>query len=59
MTECDKRINLIRNKLHMLDISSNSVRHPVTKNFTSLYYTSPNYTSLHFTKRVYTSLPLT
>jgi len=27
-------------------MSSNNVRHPVTKTFTTLHYTSPNYTSL-------------
>jgi hypothetical protein len=33
----------------MIYMSSNNVLHRVTKNFTTLRYTSPNYTSLHFT----------
>jgi len=41
----------------MIYISSNNVRHPVTKTFTPLHYTSPNYTSLHVTTLVDTSLP--
>ena len=32
-----------------------NVRHPVTKSFNTLYYTSPNYTSLHYTCRNFTS----
>jgi len=56
--ECDKRKSHISNKLHMIHIFSNIVRHPVTKTFTPLHYTSPNYTSLHFTTLVDTSLPL-
>ena len=37
-------------KFHMIYISFNNDRHPVTKTFTPLHYTSPNYTSLpsHF-----------
>ena len=54
--ECDKRKSHISSKLHMIYISSN-VRHPVTKTFTPLHYTSPNYTSLYFTTLVDTSLP--
>ena len=37
-------------------VSSNNGRHPVTKNFSQLYYTSPNYTSLHFPTPVDTAL---
>jgi uncharacterized protein YukJ len=48
----------ISSKLHMIYISSNNVRHPVTKTFATLHYTSPNYTSLHFITLVDTSLPL-
>ena len=43
--------------LERIYISSNNVRHPVTKTFTSLHYTSPNYTSLHYTTPINTSLP--
>ena len=39
----------------MMYISSNNVRHPVTKTFATLPYTSPNYTSLHYTCRHFTS----
>ena len=53
MKESDKR-----QKLHMIYVSSNDDRHPITKTFTPLYYTSPNYMSLHFTTLVDTSLPL-
>jgi len=58
MTECDKLKSHTSNKLHMIYISSNYVRHPVTETFTTLHYTSPNYISLHFTTLVDTSLPL-
>ena len=51
MKESDKR-----QKLHMIYVSSNDDRHPITKTFTPLYYTSPNYMSLHFTTLVDTSL---
>ena len=56
MKEYDKRKSHINNKLHIIYISSNNVRHPVTKTYTKLHYTSPNYTSLHFITRVDTSL---
>ena len=49
MKECDKR----NSKLHMIYISSNNVRHHVTKTFTPLHYTS-----IHVTTLVDTSLPL-
>ena len=39
MKECDKRKSDIINKLHMICISSNNVRHPVTKTFITLHYT--------------------
>ena len=58
MKECDKQNSHKSNKPHMIYISSNNVRRPVTKTFTPLHYTSPNYTSLHFTTLVDTSLPL-
>jgi len=44
MNKCDKRKSHISSKLHMIYISSNNVRHPVTKNFTTLHPTT-----LHFT----------
>jgi hypothetical protein len=40
----------------MSSISSNNFRHPVTKTFTTLHYTSANYTSLRFITLVDTSL---
>ena len=58
MKECDKRKMHLRSKFHMIYISSNNVRHPVTKTFTTLQYTSPNHISLHFTTLVNTFLPL-
>jgi hypothetical protein len=57
MKECDKRKSHI-SKLYMIYISSNNVRHPVIKTFTTLHYTSSNYTSLHFTTLVDTSRTL-
>jgi len=58
MKECDKRKSHISSKLHMMYISSNNGKHPVTNTFTPLRYTSPSHTSLHFTTLVDTSLPL-
>ena len=45
--ECDKRNSHISNKLHMICISSDNVRQPVTKTFTTLHPTTLNSTSLH------------
>jgi len=56
--EWDKRKSHISSKLHMIYISSNNVRHPVTKTFIPLHYTSPNYASLHVITLVDTTLPL-
>ena len=74
--ECDKRNSSISSELRMIYIyiyiSSDNVRYPVIKTFTTLHYTllhlttlhflsfktSPNYTSLQFTTLVDTSLPL-
>ena len=39
--------NHISSKLHTIYISSNNARHPFTKTFNTLHYTSPNYTSLY------------
>jgi hypothetical protein len=47
MKERDKRKSHIRSKDHMINVSSSSVRRPVTETFTTLHYTSPNFTSLH------------
>ena len=58
MKECDKRKKHISRKLHMIYISSNNIRHPVTKTYTILQHTSPQYISLYFTKLADTSLPL-
>jgi len=52
MTEYDKRKSHESSKIHVISISSNNVRHPVTKIFTTLHYTS-----LHFTILFDTSLP--
>jgi hypothetical protein len=49
MQDCDKRKGHISSKLHMIYISSNNVRRPVTKTFTTLHYTSLLYTCRHFT----------
>jgi hypothetical protein len=38
MKECDKGKNRISSTLHMIYISTNNVRHPVTKTFTSLHH---------------------
>jgi len=55
-TECQER-NIHKShfssKRHMIYISSNNGRHPVTNIFTPLHYTSPNYASLHFTTLVF------
>jgi len=53
MKECDNRKSYISSKLRMIYISCNNGRHPVTKTFITLHYTS-----LHFTTLVDTSLPL-
>jgi len=46
MKESDKRESHKSTKLHMIYISSNNVRHPVTKTFTTLNPTTLNPTSL-------------
>ena len=56
MNECNKQESHISRKHHMIYISSNDGRHPITKTFTPLHYTSLNYTSLHFTTLLDTSL---
>ena len=48
MKECDKRKRHISSKLHMIYISSNNGRHPVTKTFIPLHCTSPHLSTLHF-----------
>ena len=49
MKECDKRKSHISSKLHMIHVSCNNVRHPVTKSFTTLHSTPLHYTCQHFT----------
>ena len=58
MKECDKRKSHIRSKLLMIYISSNTVRHPITKTATLLHYTSPTYPPRHYTCRYFTSCHL-
>jgi len=40
MKECDKRKSHINSKFHTICISSNNVRHPVAKTFTTLHQTT-------------------
>jgi len=47
MKECDKRNSYISSKLHVICISSNNDRHPVTKTFTTLHPTTLHSISLH------------
>jgi hypothetical protein len=49
MKEYDKQKSHISSKIHVIYTSSNNVRHPVAKTFTTLHYSSPNYTALYFT----------
>jgi len=46
--ECDKPNSHISSKLHLIYISYNNDRHPVTKTFTTLHYTSQHLSTLHF-----------
>jgi len=46
--ECDKRKSHKSSKLHVIYISSNYVRHPVTKTFTTLHPTTLHFTFRHF-----------
>jgi len=48
MKEYDKRKSHISSKLHTMYKSSNKVRHPITKTFTPLHYTSPIYEVWNF-----------
>jgi len=47
MKECDKPNSHISSELHMMCVSYNNDRHPVTKTFTTLYPTTLHSTSLH------------
>jgi len=47
MEECDKRNSHKSSKLHMIYLSSNNDRHPITKTFTPLHYTCQHFTSSH------------
>jgi len=58
MKEFDKRKSHISSKLHMISISSNNVRHPVTKTFTTLHPTTLNSTSLHLSTLHFLSFKL-
>jgi len=58
MKECDKRKSHISSKLHMVSISSNNIRHPVTKNFTTLHPSTLNSTSLHLSALHFLSFKL-
>ena len=49
MKECDKRKSRISSKRHMIYISSNNVRNPVTKTVTTLHPITLHYTCRHFT----------
>jgi hypothetical protein len=51
--ECNKRESHISSKLHMIYISSNNVRHPVTLR-PSLYFTQVHFTPFHYTCRHFT-----
>jgi len=64
MKNCDKRKSHKSSKFRMICVSSNDVRHPVAKTFTTLHPTTLHCTSLHFTSSHlnfthlhYTSLP--
>ena len=46
LNECDKRKSHISSKLHMVYVSSNNVRHPATKTFTTMHPTTLHSTSL-------------
>jgi len=48
MAECDKRKSPISSKLHVIYISSNDGRHPVTTTFTTLHCTALHLSTLHF-----------
>ena len=47
MKEYDKRKSHISSKIHMICISSNNVRRPLTKTFTTLHPNTLHSTSLH------------
>jgi len=48
MKVCDKRNRNISSKLHMISVSSNNVRHSVTKTFTTLHSASLHWLTLPF-----------
>jgi len=58
MKKCDKPKSHISNKPHIIYMSSNHDRHPVTKTFTPLYYTCRHFTFSHlnFTQLLFTIL---
>jgi len=58
MTNCDKRKSHMSSKPHIIYISSNNGRHPVTKACTLLHYTCQHFSSSHlnFTQLHFTTL---
>jgi len=48
MKECDKRKSHISSKFHVIYTSSDNVRHPITKTFTTLHFASLHLSTLHF-----------
>ena len=64
MRECDNQQNTYKQQLPIVYLSSNMVRHLVTRtittlqHFATLHHTSPNYTSLHLSTLHYLSFTL-
>ena len=58
MKECDKRNSHINSKHHVIYISSNNIRHPVTKTFTTFHPTTLHSTSLHLSTLHFLSFKL-
>ena len=56
--ECDKGNSHISSKLHMICISCNNGRHPVTKTFTTLHPTTLHSISPHLSTLRFYSLKL-
>jgi len=58
MEECDKRKSHISSRLHLIYISSNKVRYPVTKTFITLHPFALNSTSLNLSTLYFLSFKL-
>ena len=56
MKECDKRKSHANSKFHMICISCNNDRQPVTRTFTALHHISPHFTQLQYLSVSITSL---